>query len=973
MLPASNAAILPATNERSAAGTIVKIYYQNVNGLRTKTNVFRNATILCDYKIIVLTETGLTESIHDTELFDSNFMVYRCDRSPLSSDKLRKGGVLIAVHTSLSSSLIKSGHPFGIEQIWVKTRIGRDSVLNVGALYIPPRAHIAQYQQYFEFTDGVIDKINETELCYLLGDFNLPDIRWQRDDELSEVLVPLNISSDCETCVVDGLLGLDLLQINGTQNSNGRILDLIFTNNYDNSSVDIASDRLLPDETHHKALELNIHIYAEIAEAVPSGPSFDFKKAVYRDLNVYFSEINWEMFLGGVNLEENASFLHNTISNAMDRFVPLRRINRGTRTAESRALNNLKHRQKIAHRAYIHSNRSAVTYAAFSQIRRQYNQLRNELLHAEIYKTECSLKSDPKKFYNFVNVRRKTSSFPSVMSLNQKNATNSDEIVDLFADYFGSVYTSHNDNVNFSSDHSNSSLFIPKLVFSEDIVRLALEKLPDSLDRGSDEIPALFLKRCAQSLAKPLCLIFNKSLEQSSFPCCWKVSNIKPLFKSGSRADVSNYRGIAKLSFIPKLFESLVCEHISFYSKSLIPHTQHGFVKGRSTATNLLEFTTFTTNAVERGHQVDTFYADFSKAFDRIDHNLLCRKLAFSGFPSLWVNWIYSYLVNRKQRVVIEDRISREIEVLSGVPQGSHLGPLLFIIFISDIDQKINNSQILLYADDCKLFKNISSHSDCAKLQDDISEVYRWATTNNLQLNIKKCNIYSFHRARNSLSYDYSLGGDILQRPELIADLGVTYDAKISFIPHMNKVIAKARAKMGFVIRNSKQFKDPYTLKTLYCSLIRSVLEYSSTIWSPSYAIHIKRIESVQKRFLLFTLRNIFRNIERSELPPYKDRLKLITLETLYSRRVTADLVFMFKLVSGSIDLPNMLARISFNTRINYRRQNNLIYLPTQRTNYGQQQPFYRMCSVFNQFSTEVDFNLSIRSIRCNVSKILNL
>lgn len=297
---------------------------------------------------------------------------------------------------------------------------------------------------------------------------------------------------------------------------------------------------------------------------------------------------------------------------------------------------------------------------------------------------------------------------------------------------------------------------------------------------------------------------------------------------------MSNYRGIAKLSFVPKLFESLICEHISFFTKSLIPFTQHGFTKGRSTTTNLLEFTAHTLNAMEMGKQVDTFYADFSKAFDRIDHVLLCGKLTNLGFPSFWVEWIYSYLTHRKQRVMIDGISLREIEVPSGVPQGSHLGPL-----ISDIGMYVRQSQLLLYADDCQLYRNITSLSDCVELQNDISNINLWATKNHLQLNIKKCHICSFHRSKNHIKFQYSIVNDILERPELISDLGVTFDPKISLIPHINKLIAKARSRLGFVIRCSRLFRDLYTSKSLYCALIRSVLEYASIIWSPSYAIHI--------------------------------------------------------------------------------------------------------------------------------------
>lgn len=287
------------------------------------------------------------------------------------------------------------------------------------------------------------------------------------------------------------------------------------------------------------------------------------------------------------------------------------------------------------------------------------------------------------------------------------------------------------------------------------------------------------------------------------------------------------------------------------------------------------------------------------------------------------------------------------------------------------VETYVNNSSCLLYADDCKLYRIISSRDDCVKLQEDISAIHQWARANGLQLNVKKCHIFSFSRTQNPISFQYSIGNDSLPRPESISDLGVTFDSRATFIPHINKLIAKTMARLGFILRSSRQFRDPYTIKSLYCSLVRSMLEYASIIWSPSYAIHIRRIESVQRRFLLFALRNIFRNVPRQSLPSYMDRLQLLSMDTLFTRRVACDLVFAFKIIQGLIDLPEILGRINFNTKINPRRQDNIIYLQTLRTNYERHQPFYRMCNTFNKFSAELDFDAPVQRVRKTVPNTL--
>lgn len=259
---------------------------------------------------------------------------------------------------------------------------------------------------------------------------------------------------------------------------------------------------------------------------------------------------------------------------------------------------------------------------------------------------------------------------------------------------------------------------------------------------------------------------------------------------------------------------------------------------------------------------------------------------------------------------------------------------------------------------------NIKSPVDCLKLQEDIDAINNWGLSNGLPLNIKKCFTFSFYRGHHHWFFNYSIGGSNLSKPDIIIDLGVTFDKKLSFIPHINKVISKAYAMLGFIIKCSREFKDPYTIKALFCSMVRSILEYASQLWSPSYASHIKRMESIQKKFLLFALRRLFSRVDFTNLPSYNSRLLLLDMNTLHARRTIADLLFVCKLISGSIRSPNLLANMNFNTSINPRRQSNLLYLRPCRTNYSKMQPIIRMCETFNKFATNIDFNMSITQIR---------
>ena len=207
-------------------------------------------------------------------------------------------------------------------------------------------------------------------------------------------------------------------------------------------------------------------------------------------------------------------------------------------------------------------------------------------------------------------------------------------------------------------------------------------------------------------------------------PDLWKSSFIVPLHKSGNKSEISNYRGICKLSALPKLFEEVIVTQVSFNIEKYISPYQHGFLKGKSTTTNLLVFVAHVIEGFSNGLSTDTIYTDSKKAFDYVNHLLMVFKSRQFGFSDRWFLWLESYLSNRTQRVVFKNNISREILVTSGVPQGSHLGPLLFLIFINDLPTVIQNSRILLFADDVKLFYSFST--DCAPLQNDLNNLAKW-------------------------------------------------------------------------------------------------------------------------------------------------------------------------------------------------------------------------------------------------------
>jgi ribonuclease P/MRP protein subunit RPP40 len=280
--------------------------------------------------------------------------------------------------------------------------------------------------------------------------------------------------------------------------------------------------------------------------------------------------------------------------------------------------------------------------------------------------------------------------------------------------------------------------------------------------------------------------------------------------------------------------------------RQLITERQHGFISGRSTNTNLACFTQFIADALDKNVQVDCIYTDFSKAFDKINHNVLLNKLDAYGFSQKLLTLFQSYLTDRTQAVVYNGYTSHSYSQTSGVPQESVLGPFLFLMYINDLSYHIN-CNFLLFADDLKIFHDIHSPVDCQSLQKDLDIISEWCAENDLQLNIAKCSIMTFSRKKQRIAHDYNLQNTILLRTSQYKDLGVTFDERLNFNEHINLIINSSVKMLGFIIRSTLCLQSSEVLVRLYIAYIRSKLEYCVLIWSPFYnyqRIHIEKVRS---------------------------------------------------------------------------------------------------------------------------------
>ena len=422
-------------------------------------------------------------------------------------------------------------------------------------------------------------------------------------------------------------------------------------------------------------------------------------------------------------------------------------------------------KKKLAHKKYKNSKLTS-DYEEFSLLRSQCKSALDECKKRYLSKIENNIVNDTNAFWKYVKSKTDLSSLPANMFLKNAWGNCPKTIADLFATHFESVYC-HENSSNFKwacNQNCPNPVDLNVITIEIENILIKIGALKSSTKRSPDGIPSIFVKKCAESLSLPLHILFNNSLFLSKVPSVWRISYITPIHKTGSRSDVENYRPVSIGSPIAKVFESCVTDIISFAVKNIIFNNQHGFCKGRSTATNLFVFTNYVIESMELGYSIDCVYTDMSKAFDRINVNLLIAKLAWLGFDDPLLSWLKSYLSNRKQFVLINGIKSRCIDAVSGVPQGSHLGPVLFSLFVNDIVNVIHSSEILLFADDVKIFKCIGSLNDCLALQADLYNFEMWCECNKLELNIPKCKLITFNRKHCSINYQYSLSNTYLKK-----------------------------------------------------------------------------------------------------------------------------------------------------------------------------------------------------------------
>ena len=622
---------------------------------------------------------------------------------------------------------------------------------------------------------------------------------------------------------------------------------------------------------------------------------------------------------------------------------------------------------KLKHK-YLNKFRKTKTHFWKSKYRtlRLNLKLKIGLAHqAYISDVQQSLSVNPKYFWSYFKSQKEHIDILDNMSYGGLSYKGSESVASAFATYFSSVFVP-DDCVNCNCIESKS-YFCYRPIKREEI-KNAIDKIKGNRAIGPDGVPSYIIKGCRDYLLEPLEIIFNCSLKSGVYPKKWKLSKVIPVHKNGPRNEIMNYRPISIVSALSKVLEVVLFNRIYDVVSSQISPNQHGFLPQRSTLTNLLIFSQYIHESLKNKRQVDVIYTDMEKAFDRVRHCIILRALSKLNVPNILINNICSYLAGREQFVEIKGHKSKFYKSTSGVPQGSNLGPLLFLVAINGIIYCVKNARALIFADDLKIFLNIDSVNDCLKLQEDFMNIIDWCNENNFNLNVGKCSCMSFSLNRNMIEFQYEVNDAQLKRVNLQRDLGIIFDTGMSFAEHIQNKILEAQKVMGFIIRSTRSFNVDVALR-LFDALVLPKLEYNSIIWSPLYDVYVNSIEGVQRKFLKYVFYKAY-----GVYPPqgidHQYLLSIFNRVSLEKRRISICLSALYKLLKGSIDAPDILGQLPFAVHQVNSRNKKTFYLDFPRTNLYKTSPIFTMCKLFNEYASEIDIDTT--TLR-HFKKVINI
>ncbi|CAH8657915.1 unnamed protein product [Dicrocoelium dendriticum] len=819
--------------------------------------------------VLGLAETWLNSDVNAQEVEITGYSCFRCDRP--SNDR---GGVLLYIKSSLCGRLVSAYQSADglCEQLWCSIHLRRCELL-VGVVYRSPLSRSLDWLPH-------VRNHMSRPMFLLMGDFNLPRIQWPEAE-----LLPGH-------CEVERKFTELLFETAATQHINQptRItaratpscLDLLLTS----CEQRVHNIQVLEPlgASDHSVIIGSLEL--PLPNPLPLESTFNYWKADFNGLIRAASQIDWSLPQDS-SIETCWAIIKEGVKSLCARFVPLkfRKVGPVKPHWFDKEYNKMARRRRRLWNKFVLSG-SDEDYNAYKVQRNRCNKAKTSKRRSFEEELATAAKTAPKRIFAYVKRRlRPIANIPVLEGSEGQPLTSSTDRASALATHFASVFAS--DQVSVMSSTSTAPAELNSLDCNIEDVRKILANLDGTKPAGPDGIHPLILKSLSTIIAPSVTELFNRSLSTGLLPDDWKCSVVKPIPKGGNPSKVDNYRPICLTAVLAKTLEKIVKKSLLqlLESKNLLTSAQHGFLKGRSCITNLLLTRHEWLQALNKGQSVDVIYIDFSKAFDKVNHAVLLDRLRMCGVGGSLHKWISNFLIDRKWRVQVDNHLTDWYPSSSGVPQGTVLGPILFLIHINDVPQLLQ-SHCALFADDLKVWRVIRTLNDCDLLQQDLDRLSTWSAEVNLPINPAKSQFMRLGKYDHGRTY--TVAGQPLHPAPFVRDLGVLSRCDLKSIDNTNRLYQNS-LRMLWALRRSFSTWSEEIATRLFVSIIRPMLEYGTPAYCPITRGEVEKLERVQHvaTRLIPNLRGM----------SYEDRCKKLGLYTLSYRRLRVDLIMTHRIL----------------------------------------------------------------------------
>ena len=928
----------------------------NANSIKGKQAELQNILVQTDADVAIISETKLGPEIYNAEFLPANYLAVRKDRN------VHGGGVMVLTKDKFITSEVKV--PGKSEQCWVRIESHKAPPLIIGGAYRPPSETLEESK--LPELDKSIEHIfsKGPKNLILAGDLNCPGINW----ELGKVEEGNPKPSICNQLLdIFSKHGLDQLQRVPTMGQN--ILDLVATN-CSSLVTDIRNIPGISTANEHEALLLEVQLQVKTTKKKPH-KVFQWNKVDWEALKRDASQFNEDFLTSEADASNDAdthftkfeSFIDSLLQKVPTRMTKVREdvpwltpsLKRAVRKKQ-RLYNSWKRTKSASKRAAFEEHQTTVNKALkFS--RWQY-------INGIVHKADQEKSSKP--FYRYVKSCKSES--VGVQPLKDSDGAIRAESVTkakLLAKQYASVQTDDATDPCADACPEGDPIApdIGELTISVEGVEKLLRNINPCKATGPDGVPGRLLKELAAELAPAVTRLFRLSFSSGKLPDVWKTAWITPIFKKGLKCLPENYRPVSLTCILCKIMEHIVNDHIRKHldQHKLITPAQHGFLKRHSCESQLFVTTEDLLRRLDKKHKIHMAVLDFSKAFDVVPHKRLLRKMRHYGIAGQTLAWLKEFLTGRTQSVLVDGVRSHGRPgdkatstdgdpVKSGVPQGTVLGPLCFLVFINDLPEVVSpGTAVRLFADDCLLYRSATTQDDINQLQSDLTAVYDWGIKWGMRFNVTKCNMLIMARERAAGEDHvrfYSMNGEPIRPVEEAKYLGVTLSHDMRWDSHIRNVEATASRTLGFLKRNLKG--APFHLRALaYTSMVQSTMDYAASIWDPHEKTKASRLERVHNRAARWACRE--RNRGAATVDTMLAKLGWTTME---ERRRRQRLTLVWKVLKGEVDVAPADVGLHLAARPDRAADPNPLKLARQRAS-DRCSPLWRATSM----RTAEDFN----------------